>query len=202
MTALVIIDVQNDFLPGGSLPVPSANEIIEPINKLISHFDLVVATKDYHPENHSSFAKTHGKEDFEIIEYQGHPQELWPIHCVQETHGSEFPKNLKSDLIAKTFYKGTDIHIDSYSGFYDNEQKRSTGLFEYLQEKRVDTVYIVGLAIDYCVKYTVKDARALGLRTFVVVDCCRGIDMHPGDSMRALEACQEAGAHLVESISL
>ena len=199
MRALVIVDVQNDFCPGGALPVREGDEVVPIINDLQRHFELVVATQDWHPPDHLSFAVNHGKSPGEIIDLNGSPQILWPVHCVQSTPGAEFVANLDTNRIKKVFQKGTDRAVDSYSGFFDNDHKRATGLGDYLQQEGVDEVYVAGLATDYCVKYTALDARRLGLRTFVVEDACRGVELQPGDVQRALEEIQAAGATIIQS---
>lgn len=197
--ALIIVDVQNDFLPGGSLAVQNGDAILPILNNLLDKpFDAKVASKDWHPKGHSSFASTHGKQPGEHL----HDQILWPDHCVQDTPGSAFSTGWSSDKIEKVFFKGTDPYIDSYSTFFDNEHKRSTGLHEYLTKKAIDTVFIAGLATDYCVKYSVLDALKLGYKTFVVVDGCRAVNLHPSDEANALEEMRLAGAHLTVSTDL
>jgi nicotinamidase/pyrazinamidase len=199
MKALLIIDVQNDFLPGGALAVPKGDEIIPLINKLQNQFSCVVATKDWHPPKHISFASSHGKQVGDMIEVEGRNQELWPDHCIQGTTGAEFPKDLKKEKIEKVVFKGVNPQIDSYSTFFDNARLRSTGLGEYLQSIGVDEIYIAGLATDYCVKFSVLDAKVFGFKIHVVTDACRGIDLNPGDIQRALEDMQAAGADFVTS---
>lgn len=200
MKALVLIDIQIDFLPGGALEAQNGNEVVPVANKLMGHFDIVVATKDWHPANHGSFAANHPwRKPGQIIDLNGLDQILWPIHCVQNTFGSEFPDTLQSDKIQQIFYKGTDPGIDSYSGFHDNGQRRSTGLAEFLREKGVDEVFIAGLATDYCVKFSVLDALKEGFKTNVVVDGCRGVNLAPEDSEKALAEMREKGARLLES---
>ncbi|MCH9627029.1 MAG: Nicotinamidase [Chlamydiales bacterium] len=178
MKALLIVDVQNDFLPGGALAVPHGDEVIPFINALLDRFDLIVATKDWHPEEHMSF--TH-----------------WPVHCVQDTRGAEWPSQLAAHKITQVFYKGSDPGIDSYSAFYDNEQKHETGLASYLKERGVDELYVVGLATDYCVKYTVLDALKLGFKVTVLEEGCRAI----GDRVKALNEMQHAGAHSLPNLN-
>jgi nicotinamidase/pyrazinamidase len=180
-SALVLVDIQNDFCPGGSLAVSEGDRVVPVVNELQKHFDLVIATKDWHPAGHSSFAS------------------LWPPHCVQETAGAEFVAGLDTSRVARVFLKGTDTEIDSYSGFFDNEHRRATGLGDYLKERGVTDVVVVGLATDYCVKYTALDAVMLGFKTTVVVDACRGVEVQEGDSARALEEMAAAGVRLMES---
>ena len=198
--ALIIVDLQSDFLPGGALPVPEGDQVIPLANRLQQQFDLVVATQDWHPPNHVSFAANHkGKKPGDVIRLGETEQILWPVHCVQNTPGAQLAPNLETGRIQRVFQKGTDPAVDGYSGFYDNQQQRSTGLGEFLREQGVDEVYVLGLATDVCVLHTVLDARRLGFRTNVVVDACRGIDLNEGDVRRALEKMQQAGAQLVQS---
>ncbi len=197
---LLIVDVQNDFLPPeGSLAVQDGNEIISIINKLQGCFDLVVATKDWHPPNHSSFAKFHGKKTGETIEFQGRKQELWPVHCVQGTHGAEFSPLLETKQVEQVFYKGIEPNVDSYSAFFDNAHLRSTGLKEYLRERHIDEVYIVGLTTDYCVYYSAQDAINLGFSVSVVTDACKGVELHSGDIEKAIQKMRQMGVKLVTS---
>jgi nicotinamidase/pyrazinamidase len=203
MKALVLVDIQNDFLPGGALAVPRGDEVIPIANRIQPAFELVVATRDWHPADHGSFAANHsGRRPGEVIELDGLPQILWPVHCVQDTPGANFAPGLDTSRIQQVFFKGTNPRIDSYSGFFDNGHRQSTGLGEYLQQQRVDEVYLAGLATDYCVKYSALDALRLGFRTIVIVDACRGIDLLPGDVERALDEIRTAGATLITSDSL
>lgn len=177
MRALLLIDIQNDFTPGGSLAVPQGNEIIAVTNELQKHFDLVVATQDWHPPNHISFASNHkGKNNFEVVDLNGLQQVLWPNHCVQGTEGAEFSKELNMNKVEAIFRKGTDREIDSYSGFYDNGHRKTTGLANYLKGKDVKEVYLTGLAGDYCVYYTAKDALQEGFATYIIEDAVRAIN--------------------------
>lgn len=199
MRALLVVDIQNDFLPGGALSVKEGNLIIPVVNRLMAkNFDGVVATKDWHPSDHVSFAENH--KDLKVgdhIDLDGFDQILWPRHCVQGTQGAEFAQALDTKFIQKVFYKGTHSRIDSYSTFYDNEHLQSTGLDLYLKERGVDTLYIVGLATDYCVKYSALDALNLGYNVYIVVDACRGVDLQKDDSLQALQELQVKGAHLI-----
>jgi nicotinamidase/pyrazinamidase len=197
--ALLIIDVQNDFLPGGSLPIPKGNFILPIINELQTHFDFIVATKDWHPANHCSFASTHGKTPGQKCTINGYLQELWPNHCLQGTKGAEFPSDLDIKRIKKIFYKGINPSLDSYSAFYDNQHLRSTGLAEYLRENKIDTLYIVGLATDYCVKFSVLDALLEGFTVFVIEDGCLGINLQPKDIENAFNQMKESGAVFLTS---
>ncbi|TXK48640.1 bifunctional nicotinamidase/pyrazinamidase [Pontibacter qinzhouensis] len=176
MKALILIDIQNDFLPGGALAVPAGDEIIPIVNQLQQHFDLVVATQDWHPPNHKSFASQHpAKKVFDLIKLQGLEQVLWPDHCVQGTAGAEFSEALQQQQVEAIFRKGMVPGVDSYSGFYDNGHLKSTGLTDYLRGKEVQEVYVAGLAGDYCVYFTAKDALQEGFRTILVEDACRPI---------------------------
>lgn len=194
-TALIIVDVQNDFVPGGALAVPEGDMVVDIINDLQSRFALIVATQDWHPINHGSFAVNHkGKNPGEIIELNGLTQILWPTHCVQGSWGAEFVEGLKTDKITRIFQKGTDAEVDSYSGLFDNGHRKDTGLGKYLKEQGVTDVYIAGLATDYCVKFTAIDAIKLGFRTHVMKDACRGVNLSPTDVEEALTELRLAGA--------
>ncbi len=203
MKALIIVDLQNDFLPGGALPVPHGDEVIPLANELQRHFELVLATQDWHPPDHGSFAANHkGKKPGDRIILDGIEQILWPVHCVQNTHGAEFAASFDTSAIAHVFHKGIDALIDSYSTFFDNAHRRHTGLAHYLEKRRIKDIYLMGLALDYCVKYSALDARQLGLNTRVILDGCRGIELEPGDIDRALEEMKRAGAVLLQSSDL
>ena len=183
-SALILVDIQNDFCPGGSLAVKEGDAVVPIANQLQKRFPLVLATKDWHPPGHSSFVS------------------LWPPHCVQETAGAEFVAGLDTSRVARVFLKGTDPEVDSYSGFFDNEHLRATGLGDYLKERGVTDVFIVGLATDYCVKFTALDAVMLGFKTTVVADACRGVEVQDGDTRRALEEMAAAGVQITESRTL
>jgi nicotinamidase/pyrazinamidase len=203
MNALILVDLQNDFLPGGALGVPHGDEIIPLANKVQRKFELVLATKDWHPSDHGSFAANHkGKKPGDRIMLDGIEQILWPVHCVQNTHGAEFAPLFDPSRIAHVFHKGTERNIDSYSTFFDNAHRRHTGLAHYLEQRGVDGVYLMGLALDYCVRYSTLDARHLGLKTYVVLDGCRGIELEPGDIARAQDEMKHAGAVLLKSSDL
>lgn len=177
MKALLIVDVQYDFLEGGALAVPDGNQIIPVVNKLQDKFDLVVATQDWHPSNHKSFASNHpGKNLFDKIILNGIEQILWPDHCVQESYGAEFHKDLSTKKIEVIFRKGMETEIDSYSAFYDNGHIKSTGLSPYLKGRNVNEVFITGLAGDFCVYYSTKDALNEGFKVTVIEDAVRSID--------------------------
>jgi nicotinamidase/pyrazinamidase len=198
MKALVLVDVQNDFVPGGTLPVPEGDTIVALLNQLQPRFDLVVATQDWHPANHTSFASNHpGKKPGDVVDVDGVKQILSLVHCVQNTRGAEFVPGLERSRIDKVFQKGTDPRIDSYSGFFDNGHKKATGLGDFLKSKGVTELFVAGLATDYCVKFTALDARGLGFETFLIVDACRGVNRHPDDSERAVEEMKRAGVQFV-----
>ena len=200
MTALIIVDLQNDFMPGGALPAHEGDAILPAINRLLDmNFDLIVATKDWHPEQHGSFAATHGKAVHEKIVLNDLEQILWPVHCVQGTHGAEFAPGWEHGKVHKTFFKGIEKNTDSYSTFFDNAHRRSTGLHDFLKEYQISTLYIAGLATDYCVKFSVLDAIDLGFEIFVVTDACHAVNINPEDEIRALQEMERAGAHLVKS---
>ena len=203
MNALIIVDLQNDFLPGGALAVPRGDEVSSLANELQQRFDLVVATQDWHPPNHGSFAANHpGKKPGDRVMLDGIEQILWPVHCVQHTHGAEFAPSFDTSQIAHVFHKGIDPLIDSYSTFFDNAHRRETGLADYLKERSIRNIYLMGLALDYCVKYSALDARQLGFNTHVILDGCRGIGLEPGDVDRALDEMKGVGATLLQSREL
>lgn len=198
MKALIIVDLQNDFTPGGNLAVPQGEEIIETVNKLQDKFDLVVATQDWHPANHKSFASNHaGKKTFEKIILGDLPQVLWPDHCVQSSEGAAFHPALRAERIECIFRKGMNAEIDSYSGFFDNGHKKNTGLAGYLRDRMVKAVYVCGLAGDYCVYYTAKDAIGEGFSTFLIEDATRPIDENGFEA--AKEDLMKLGGKIVRS---
>jgi nicotinamidase/pyrazinamidase len=203
MNALILVDIQNDFVPGGALAVPEGDAIVPLVNRLQPCFDLVVATQDWHPANHGSFASSHpGCRPGEVIDLQGLPQILWPVHCVQGTPGADFVPGLNCERWDRVFTKGTDPAIDSYSGFFDNGRRQPTGLGDYLREKGVTDVYVVGLATDYCVKFTALDALQLGFRVYLIEDACRGVNLQPGDVDRAVAGMRGAGVAITPAAEL
>ncbi len=203
MKALLIVDMQNDFMPGGALGVPAANEIIPVINALIPKFSLIVATQDWHPADHVSFADNHpGKKVGETVKTGDIDQILWPLHCVRSTHGAELASSLDKENFASFFYKGTDKNIDSYSAFFDNARRKSTGLGDYLKSRGVNDLYVAGVATDYCVLSTSLDAVDLGFNVYVIADACRAINLDPHDEERALAAMEAKGAKIVYSNDL
>jgi nicotinamidase/pyrazinamidase len=199
-TALILVDIQNDFCAGGALAVREGDQVVPVANRLMHAVDLVIATQDWHPRNHGSFAANHpGQRPFELGELAGLPQVLWPVHCVQGTAGAEFHPQLDHRRISRVFPKGTDPSIDSYSGFFDNGRRRSTGMGEFLREHQVNSLVIVGLATDYCVKATALDGLSLGFRVAVAADGCRAVEVAVGDGERAFEVIRQAGGSIVDS---
>jgi nicotinamidase/pyrazinamidase len=203
MRALILVDLQNDFCPGGALAVPRGDETIEIAQRMFPHFRTVVATQDWHPPNHGSFAVNHpGTKVGEVIDLDGLPQVLWPVHCVQNTKGAELHPGLDRSKIMDVVHKGTDPQIDSYSGFFDNGHRKPTGLANWLHERWIKQVYVMGLATDYCVKHTALDARQLGFDVWLIEDGCRAIDLQRGDGERAIAAMRGAGIGVIESGSI
>lgn len=199
-SALILVDIQNDFCPGGRLPVAQGDEVVAVANRVMRSFDLVVATQDWHPADHESFAEQHfGKSPGDVIDLHGIDQVLWPVHCVQGSKGADFVRELDKTRIAEVFAKGTDRTVDSYSGFYDNDRRRTTGLADYLHGRGVTDVFVLGLATDYCVKFTALDAVAEGFRTRVIEDGCRGVNLGAGDSIAALAEMVAAGVERLSS---
>lgn len=193
-TALILIDIQNDFVPGGALAVPEGDAVIPVANWLMKHVDLVVATQDWHPVNHGSFVSQYpGKTVGDMVDLNGLAQVMWPDHCIEKTNGAAFTKGLNVERIDHIVKKGTDAKIDSYSGFFDNGHRKATGLEQYLKKQGVTQLIVVGLATDYCVKFTAIDARQLGFEVTLVTDGIRGVDLHKGDCKRAIEEMINAG---------
>jgi nicotinamidase/pyrazinamidase len=203
MKALLIVDVQNDFLPDGKLAVPNGDHVIPVINRLQARFEMVVATQDWHPENHGSFSANHeNKYPGEFINLYGVEQILWPVHCVQHTVGADFHPQLDRKKWAAVFQKGTNPTVDSYSGFFDNHRRQDTGLSAFLKGQGVDTIYVTGLATDYCVKYTVLDSLSEGFDTYLVEDATKGVNLSPYDSERAITDMSIAGCAIIDSYSV
>jgi nicotinamidase/pyrazinamidase len=185
MKTLLIIDVQNDFMPNGSLPVLNGDEIVPIINNIQHKFDLIIATQDWHPKNHISFASNHErKSNFDIIEIQGKPQTLWPDHCVQGTEGAKFHPKLNTKNFEAIFRKGTDINIDSYSAFYDNGHLKSTGLASYLKEKGTEELFLCGLASDICVYFSINDAFKEGFSCTFIEDASKALDIEGFEKLK------------------
>lgn len=200
MKALLLVDIQSDFLPGGALAVPEGDKVIPVANRLQTHFDLVLATQDWHPAEHGSFAANHpGKQPGDIIDLNGLRQILWPVHCVQNTPGAAFAPGLDTSRFTQVFQKGTDPGIDSYGAFFDNGHRKATGLGDFLKARNVTDVFIAGLATDYCVKFTALDAVALGFRTHLLADACRGVNLNPDDVARAIAEMKTAGVQVADS---
>jgi nicotinamidase/pyrazinamidase len=200
MHALILVDIQNDFCPGGALAVPDGDAVVPVANALMAAFPLVLATQDCHPRDHGSFAANHpGRQPFEQIDLHGLPQVLWPVHCVQGTPGADFHPGLLADRLTRIFPKGTDATVDSYSGFFDNGKRKGTGLVEYLRQQGVTRLAVLGLATDYCVRATVLDALALGFQVDLVKDGCRAVNLRPTDGEQAIAAMAQAGARVVSS---
>lgn len=203
MKALLLVDIQNDFMPGGALAVPDADQILPQVQRLLEMpFEIRIATKDWHPKGHGSFAPTHLRQPGDRIKLDGIEQLLWPIHCVQDTPGAMFSPGWDVSHIDQVILKGIDSRIDSYSAFFDNAHRRDTGLGQYLLSHGVDKVYIAGLATDYCVLYSSLDALTLGFDTYVVTDACKGINVQPGDVDKALAKIVQHGGHLTTTDQL
>lgn len=196
MNALLIVDVQNDFCPGGALAVKEGDLVVPLVNRLQNKFELIFATQDWHPRGHKSFAETHGKKPGEVISLNGLTQILWPTHCVQGAPGAAFHPRLERNRWAAVVQKGTDPELDSYSGFFDNARRNATGLEALLKGKGVTELYVVGLATDYCVKFTALDAVDLGFRTHLVQDACRGVELRDGDTEKAIREMGDRGVVL------
>ncbi|MCX7956403.1 MAG: bifunctional nicotinamidase/pyrazinamidase [Endomicrobia bacterium] len=196
-TALVIIDLQNDFCPGGALPVPEGDKIICNINKIIKNFYKVIATQDWHPKNHISFASTHSKNIGDIVEINGMRQILWPDHCVAATEGAQLHKELDHTEIDLIIRKGTNPSVDSYSAFLENDKITETGLNYYLDGLKIKDVYICGLALDYCVYYSAVDAKKFGFDTYVILNATKGVDIPKGNIERALSHMRSLNIKLI-----
>ncbi|HEJ8087274.1 TPA: bifunctional nicotinamidase/pyrazinamidase [Serratia liquefaciens] len=200
-TALLLIDLQNDFCPGGALAVTDGDAVIAVANRAIeacnARGEPVVASQDWHPANHRSFAVNANAQVGTLGELEGLPQVWWPVHCVQESPGAELHPQLNQRDIVAVFRKGQNTDIDSYSAFFDNGHRSRTELDRWLKAHDVSHLAVMGLATDYCVKFSVLDALALGYQTSIITDGCRGVNLQPGDSQEALQAMQQAGAILV-----
>ncbi len=201
-TALVVIDVQNDFIPGGQLAVPGGDEIVPLINRLGRSFRQVILAQDWHPAGHASFASSHpDKQPFDLIQLPYGEQKLWPDHCIQGTQGAALHPALDLPHAHLLIRKGCNPDIDSYSAFMEADRQTPTGLTGYLKERGIDTVYMVGLALDFCVMFSALDARAAGFNALVVLDACRGIDID-GSMEAAIRRMQQAGVALIESSAI
>lgn len=201
--ALIIVDMQNDFVPGGALAVSGGDEIVSTINQLMWKYDLVVATQDWHPADHGSFAANRpGKSVGEVIGLNGLDQVLWPVHCVEGSVGAEFVAELDTGRIDHIVRKGTDPAVDSYSGFFDNGHQNPSGMADFLRGEAVTHIDVVGLAADYCVKFTTLDAIKEGFVTTLISDATKGVNLQPSDVDGAIEQCREAGAKIATSAEL
>lgn len=194
---LIITDIQNDFCPGGALAVAEGDKIIPIINKIVQKFDKAVATQDWHPPGHVSFATTHKKNPYEIITVDGIQQVLWPDHCIPGTFGADFHKDLDLRKVGLIIRKGNDLNIDSYSTFIENDKKTFTGLHYYLQGLAIKDLYFCGLATDYCVHYSALDAREMGFNVYVILDACRGVDVPAGSIDAAIQEMKERGIRIL-----
>lgn len=201
-SVLIVVDVQNGFTPGGNLAVANADEIIPKINQLAQKFEHIVLTQDWHPDQHISFADNHpNKKPFETIELDYGRQVLWPKHCVQGTHDAEFHPHLNIPTAQLIIRKGCHQNIDSYSAFMEADRKTPTGLNGYLREHQINTVYIVGVATDFCVAWTAIDATELGFDTYVIEDACKAIDLN-GSLQQAWQDMSQKGVHRIEASSI
>ncbi len=202
-SALVIVDVQADFCPGGALAVDEGDAVVPVINRIEREFKTVVATQDWHPAGHVSFASSHsGKNPLETVRAGGTDQVLWPDHCVQGSRGADFHPDLETDSVALILRKGRDPQLDSYSGFFENDMKTPTGLEFYLRGLGKTRVYLCGLATDYCVFYSALDAARLGFETFVIEDACRGVDFPKGSVASALDAMRRQGVSIIDAADM
>jgi nicotinamidase/pyrazinamidase len=201
MKTLILVDVQNDFMPGGPLEVPLGNTIVPVINKIQGYFDLVVATQDWHPKNHRSFASNHhNKKPFDRIILNGVQQTLWPDHCIQGSRGAELQKDIEMNRIAAIFRKGMDPEVDSYSGFYDNNHYSATGLAGYLKEKGATEIHFCGLAADICVYYSILDSIREGFSATLIEDASSSLFPDKFDDIKCELA--KSGAHIIISNEL
>lgn len=201
-SALLLVDLQNDFCRGGALSVPGGDEVMAIANQLQEKFSLVVASQDWHPEDHMSFAANHQDASIgDVRELNGMKQTLWPVHCVQGSHGANFHPALATQKISHITYKGMDPAIDSYSAFFDNAHGHATDLHDYLQSKNIKHLYVMGLATDYCVLFTVLDAISLGYEVTVIEEGCRGVGLHADDIPNAIEKMKAAGSRFVSCLS-
>jgi len=202
-SVLVVVDVQNDFCPGGSLPVRGGDEIVGTINRVSPSFAYVVATKDWHPADHVSFASNHpGGKPFETADAGGVVQTLWPDHCVRGTSGAEFHPGLDTRPFSCVLHKGTRNSLDSYSAFFENDRKTPTGLDYLLRGLGFGTVFLCGLATDVCVFFSAMDSVGLGYETYLIEDASRGVDLPPGSVRKAVESLASAGVRVVSSAEL
>ena len=196
-TALLVIDIQNDFCPGGALQVAGGNEIIPGINQEMTKYDYIILTQDWHPKGHSSFATSHdGGKPLDVIEMPYGDQVLWPDHCVQGSHGAEFHSELNTARANAVIRKGSNPLIDSYSAFFENDRKTPTGLHGYFRSLEIEKINLVGLATDFCVNYSAQDAAKLGYKVSVFEKMCRSIDIN-GSLALARTEMRECGVELI-----
>lgn len=199
MNVLLLIDLQNDFLPGGAIPVAHGDLVAPLANQLQGAFKLVVATQDWHPANHKSFASSHpGRKPGDTALLKKVRRTLWPAHCVQNTRGAELTPALMLNRVNKVFRKGIEADLDGYSAFFDDDHIRATGLHEYLQDKRVTDVYVMGLGTELCVKATALNAVALGFRTFLIEDACRSFSSEPDVVKAAIDELRDTGVAILQ----
>ncbi|HJN51082.1 MAG: bifunctional nicotinamidase/pyrazinamidase [Pseudomonadales bacterium] len=200
---LVLVDIQNDFVSGGALAVPQGELVVPIANRIMGRFDRIVATQDWHPANHGSFASQYPEGQVgDFIDLNGIQQILWPDHCVQHSEGAAFVAELDMARVERVFQKGTDSGVDSYSGFFDNGHRLATGLDEFLTDAGVTGITVMGLATDYCIKATVLDALQLGYAVDVILEGVRGVEGQTGDAANAIEAMADAGANMVHAADL
>ncbi|MCA9062969.1 MAG: bifunctional nicotinamidase/pyrazinamidase [Planctomycetaceae bacterium] len=198
--ALILVDLQNDFVEGGTLAVPDGHSVIPIANRLMTLFPLVVATQDWHPADHQSFASQHpGMRPGDQFQLNGQPQTAWPDHCIQGSTGASLVNALDLTSIDAVIQKGQDRAVDSYSGFFDNGRLRETELGELLRKNDIRTVFVMGLATDYCVRFTALDAVREGFETILITDGCRGVELSPGDVTKAIQQMTGSGVQLIQS---
>jgi nicotinamidase/pyrazinamidase len=199
-SALLLVDLQHDFCAGGALEVRDGDAVVSVANRMIPHFATVVATQDFHPPSHGSFAANHqGIEVGQVFDFGGLAQVAWPVHCVEGTPGAELHRDLDTQRLATVVRKGTDPSVDSYSAFFDNGRRKSTGLSQWLRERQIGDLYVMGLATDYCVKFTVLDALEQGFAVWLLEDGCRAVNLQPHDGEQAIAEMRSAGATIIWS---
>ncbi len=199
----MVIDVQNDFCPGGTLAVKNGDKVVPVINHIMKKFSKAIATQDWHPESHVSFARNHpGKKAYDVIDVNGISQVLWPVHCVAGKKGAELHPDLDKTMFDIIVRKGTNPNIDSYSAFMENDKKTNTGLGGFLEGLSIQQVYLCGLATDYCVFYSALDARRLGFETSVIIDACQGIDEPKGNLDKAVNTMKDNEIKIIDSTAL
>lgn len=201
--ALMVVDIQNDFCPGGALAIRDGDRVIPIINQIQPVFDTIIATQDWHPPEHVSFAENHpGKKVYDVIDINGISQVLWPPHCVSGTTGADFHPGLETRRFKVILHKGTNPDLDSYSIFLENDKKTPTGMTGYLRSLEITRVFLSGLATDYCVFYSALDAVSFGFETSVVIDACRGVDVPSGNTEKAIRFMKRSGVKIISSQEL